>query len=170
MTSPPKYDLLKTTPAEQLATSGCYLVWLIRTKGHESTISEVERAVEQLAREHGSVGYLTLLETGAELIIDADIRTHMSDMVRRTTHLYFGSSLIFEEEGFRATAYRSLVTAINLASRVKHPNKVFRRVADGAQWLSQLRPDALPSAEELVALVETLREQQHDDVARSQSA
>jgi hypothetical protein len=80
--------------------------------------------------------------------MSAGTSTHSSAAIRRVS-----------PGPFHATAIRSLVTAINVASRAQHPNRVFSDLREGLSWVSRLTA-AEPTPAGLVHIVQTLRQLQ----------
>jgi len=76
--------------------------------------------------------------------------------VRRYSPRFSGVAVVFEAPGFQATVVRSLVTAVNLASRASHPTKVFDELRAGTSWLCQLTPGE-PAGARLLAVTNQLR-------------
>jgi hypothetical protein len=85
-----------------------------------------------------------------------DLRESVDAYVRRYSARFTGAAIVFEAPGFQATVVRSVVTAINLASRASHPTKVFDDLRTGCSWLGRLTPGE-PTASRLYELTTQLR-------------
>ncbi len=84
------------------------------------------------------------------------IQATVSELIRKYTQSIRGAAVVSEGTGFRATAVRSLVTAIHIAGRASHPTKVFATVPDALAWLATKRSDRgldMLRAEQAVALL-----------------
>jgi tRNA U38,U39,U40 pseudouridine synthase TruA len=66
-----------------------------------------------------------------------------------------GAAITFEGRGFKMTMVRSVITAINMASRTQFPNSVFADVDSAATWLAMCAP-TLRSAN-VLSVVDQLR-------------
>ncbi len=140
-----------------MAVAGQVVVHVVRTRGDLTSIRALDQAVARQAAAFGTVAYLVLLEAGADLMMDADVRQAASKMVADHTGHLLGAAMVYERQGFAATAFRSLVTAINLTSRASHPNRVFSELAPAVTWLGELDPSVRPCSQELIDLVSELR-------------
>jgi hypothetical protein len=116
----------------------------------------MRRALDDLASRYDKFGYAAVIEADAQLLMPADIRNGFNALVKRYSPRFTGAAIVFEKTGFQATAVRSVVTAINLASRATHPNHVFADLREGVSWLSQMTPGE-PTAGGLLQIIQQLR-------------
>jgi hypothetical protein len=116
----------------------------------------VRRAVGDLADRYETFGYLTIMELTANLAMPSEIRGTFDAIIRRYTTRFSGAAIVYERQGFQATAVRSLVTAINFATRASHPTRVFDDLRQGIAWLSRLTPGE-PTAARLTQIATQLR-------------
>lgn len=144
-------------PAFLVAVTGRYVVQIIRDRATTTTVALMRRALDDLASRYDRFGYVGVIEADAQLLLPADIRNGFNAVVKRFSPRFTGAAIIFEKTGFHATAVRSVVTAINLASRSTHPNQVFADLREAVSWLSQLTPGE-PTAAGLLAIVQQLRQ------------
>lgn len=149
-------DIYSRDPAFLVAVTGRYALQIIKERGTMITVSLVRRALDDLAGRHDKFGYLVLLEADAQLLIPLDIRDGYNALIKRYSPLLTGAAIVFEKAGFQATAVRSIVTAVNLASRASHPNHVFADLRAGVSWLSQVTPGE-PGAGGLLSIMQQLR-------------
>lgn len=122
-----------------IALTGRYFLQLSRRGQASMTIvSQASRALTDLAARHEKFGWVTIIEPEADLSLQPDVRSGFNALVKRYSSRVAGAAIVFERAGFHATAVRSLVTAINVASRATHPNRVFSDVREAASWVSKL--------------------------------
>ncbi len=143
-------------PGYVVAVTGRCLIQIISDRMTSTTISLTRRALADLADRHDSFGFLAVLESSAKLTMEPDLRESVDAYVRRYSTRFTGAAIVFEATGFQATVVRSVVTAINLASRASHPTKVFDDVRTGCSWLGRLTPGE-PTAARLYELATQLR-------------
>jgi hypothetical protein len=74
--------------------------------------------------------------------------------------------VVCEGTGFRATAVRSIVTAIHMASRSTHPSRVFSTPEPAIEWLAGTRSDGALGAALLLEASATLRAKLQARLAR----
>lgn len=106
-----------------------------------AAIDALARTMHQLVERHGALRSLSVAErkTGSEAV--GEHRAAASELIRKHTQSIRGAAVVSEGTGFRATAVRSLVTAIHIAGRASHPTKVFGTVPDAIAWLATKRAD-----------------------------
>ena len=149
-------DIYSRDPAFLVAVAGRYAIQIIKDRGTTTTVSSMRRALDELASRYPTFGYLAVIEPDAQLLMPADIRNGFNALVKRYSPRFTGAAIVFEKTGFHATAVRSVVTAINLASRATHPNQVFSDLRAGVSWLSPLTPGE-PSTAALLQIIQQLR-------------
>jgi stage II sporulation SpoAA-like protein len=124
------------------------------------------RAMAQLVERHSKISSLSVVERKVGPSIDADGRKAVADLSTRYTHHITGTAVVCEGTGFRATAIRSIVTAVRMASRASHPQKVFATVEEAVAWLAPMHVGGVhvPTALQSITL---LRARLQERLARS---
>lgn len=143
-------------PGYVVATVGRCLIQITVDRTTATTVGLIRRALEDLSDRHATFGFLCLLEPSAQLVMSPDIREGVNAFARRYSERFTGAAIVYEVQGFQATVVRSIVTAVNLASRATHPTKVFDDLRAGTSWLSRLTPGE-PTAARLFQLTTQLR-------------
>jgi hypothetical protein len=140
-----------------VALTGRYFLQLSRSGQASMTIvSQSNRAVADLAARNDKFGWVTIIEPEAELTMPENVRNGFNALVKRYSSRISGAAIVFEKTGFHATAVRSLVTAINVASRATHPNRVFSEVREAVSWVTKLTGGE-PSAAGLAHIIQQIR-------------
>lgn len=139
-----------------IAVAGRYLVQIHRQHMTATGVSLMRRALTDLANEYPTFGYLAVVEPDAQLLLPPDIREGVQANAKRFSSRFSGAAVVYEKTGFQATALRSVVTAINFASRATHPNHVFGDLREAISWLSQLTGGE-PTAARLLGITKLLR-------------
>lgn len=139
-----------------VAVCGRYYIQIVKDRVTQATVSAMRRAVTDLSERHEKFGFVVIMEPESQVLMSADIRTGVSSLVKRFSHRFTGAAIVYEKTGFHATAMRSLVTAINFASRANHPNRVFSDLQEGVSWLSNLTPGE-PTGTRLMQITRELR-------------
>jgi hypothetical protein len=149
-------DLFSHDPGFVVAATDRYMLQITRTSGHHPGVTAMGRALAELAARHDKFGCIAVVEPGAKLRIPADVREGYATLIKRYSPHFAGIAVIYEKSGFQATALRSLITALNIASRATHPHHVFADLREGAAWVSKLTaPEPTPAA--LVQIVKLLQ-------------
>jgi hypothetical protein len=149
-------DLFSHDPGFVVAATDRYMIQITRTRGHQPGVRAMGHALEELATRHDKFGCIAVVESGAKLRLPADIREGYGALVKRYSPYFSGIAVIYEKSGFQATALRSLMTALNVASRATHPHHVFADVREGAAWVSKLTAHE-PTPATLVHIVKLLQ-------------
>jgi hypothetical protein len=149
-------EVYSRDPGFVVAVTGRYFVQIIKDCATTTTVSLQRRALADLALRYDKFGYIALIEPEATLLIAPDVREGFNTLVKRYSPRFTGAAIVYEKTGFHATALRSVVTAINFASRASHPNHVFADLREGAIWLGKLTPPE-PTPMALVNIVQQLR-------------
>jgi hypothetical protein len=152
----PELTIYSGEPGYVVAVSGRCLIHVNQERMTSTTISLIRRALADLADRYDTFGYLSVLEAKCSLTMAPDLRESVDAYVRRYSTRFTGAAIVFEAPGFQATVVRSVVTAINLASRASHPTKVFDDLRTGCSWLGRLTPGE-PTASRLYELTSQLR-------------
>lgn len=143
-------------PAYVIAVAGRYLVQIARLHFNATGVSLLRRAMSDLAAEYPTFGYLAIVEPEAKFLLPPDIREGVQANVKRFSSRLAGAAIVFEKPGFQATALRSVVTAINFASRATHPHQLFADLRESISWLTPLTGGE-PTAARLLAIARMLR-------------
>jgi len=143
-------------PGYTVAVVGRYLIHIHTERTTSTTVGVVRRALADLEARYDKFGYLCVMERSSELILPSDVRASIDVYVKRYSSRFTGAAIVFEEPGFRATVVRSLVTAVNVASRASHPTQVFDALQAGIAWLGGITPGE-PTPTRLHQIVEQLR-------------
>lgn len=149
-------EVYSKDPGFVVAVIGRYFVQIVKDCATTTTVSLQRRALADLALRYDKFGYICLIEPEAKLLIPPDIREGLNALVKRYSPRFTGAAIVYEKTGFQATALRSVVTAINVASRATHPNHVFSDLREGTTWLGKLTPHE-PTPSGLANVVQQLR-------------
>jgi hypothetical protein len=153
-----RYTVVARESGYAIATAGSCVVQLVHTQLTLAGISATRRALGDLTDRYDKVGFITVLEDTSKVTVTDEIRAGVAGIVRQYSPLFCAAAVVFEGQGFRATAVRSVVTALNIASRAQHPNRVFSRLNDGIGWVeSKTARSNRVGCETLMALVAELR-------------
>jgi hypothetical protein len=143
-------------PSHVVAAVGRCLVHITIERTTATTVGILRRALADLSDQHATFGFLCVLEPSAQLVMEPDVREGVNAFARRYSERFSGAAIVYEVPGFQATVVRSIVTAVNLASRATHPTKVFDDLRAATAWLARLTPGE-PSATRLLQLTTQLR-------------
>lgn len=81
------------------------------------------------------LGFLTIIESKADIRAPAAARQAVAQILRDYGGDIRAAAIVYEADGFKATIVRSAITAINLASRSRFPNRVFSNTRQALDWL-----------------------------------
>lgn len=140
-------DIVDSESGWAIATPGNYIVAIVTGRMDIHGARQMIAVTERQCQEHAKVGYLSLLTKTSSSMMARDVRQTVDEMVQRYTSRYGAAAIVFEGEGFAATFVRSVVTAINLATRASHPNRVFSQVEPALMWLQDTFPGGASSFE-----------------------
>jgi hypothetical protein len=150
-------DIYSRDAAFVVAVAGRYVIQIVGDRGTLMMVSQIRRALDDLSVRYEKFGYLAVIEAEAQLLLAPDVRNGLNALVKRFSPRFTGAAIVFEKAGFHATAVRSVVTAINLASRATHPNHVFSDLREGVSWLTHITPGE-PAAGGLLNITQQLRQ------------
>jgi len=151
---PGSCEVISESPTELVATAGDCLLVVIRTTLSAEGVSAIQRAFEQLEREHKRVGYLSYIDGDNVTMMEPSARGLMARVVGRHTRRIGVAAIVVAGEGFRATVVRKLLTGIHLASRAEHPMSAFRALEPALDWYEATWPERrLPRADLREALL-----------------
>jgi hypothetical protein len=122
-----------------------------------SGVAGVRRALEQLSKLSEQMGYLVLNDPPFRLGMAPEVRTALTLTFQRFEERIAAAARVYEEPGFKATAIRGLVAASHVASRARHPAKVFAEAGPALQWIHSLLPESKVSLSELDQFVRDQR-------------
>lgn len=139
-----------------VASVGKYFIHIVRTRMNITGVSLIRRAVTEISERYDKFGYFVIVEPDADLLLPADVRTGIDSIVKRFSSRISGAAVVFERQGFQATALRCLVTAINVSSRASHPTQVHSDLHEALSWLNGLTGGE-PTVGRLLQVVKQLR-------------
>jgi hypothetical protein len=135
------YELLHFGETDLVACVGPCLVVV----SHTLTLEAVEamgRGMAKLVHRYNKLSSLSLVDRKNGPNTTPEARDAITEIVRKHSHGITGAAVVCEGTGFRATAIRSIVTAIHMASRSSHPSKVFSEPEPAIEWLASTRSDS----------------------------
>jgi hypothetical protein len=155
---PPRMEnLVETESFAVFSVDECVvLVW--KQPPIMAAVDENRRLFQRLRTRHpqDKLSYLVVAETGVGIQMASDVRAAVAAMLREYQKAIVGSAIVFEATGFRASIVRSVVAAINLASRLEFPSSVQSDLASAARWLVE-KGGLRMSAADLVEAVRAFR-------------
>jgi hypothetical protein len=159
------FELIHDGDTDLIACVGPVVVLVVDVFSPTS-VAALGRAMSQQLERYPKIGSLSIVERKVGSSIDAEGRKAVAELSTRYTNHICGTAVVCEGTGFRATAIRSIVTAVRMASRASHPQKVFATAEESIAWLAALLPGSIhiPSALQSVAL---LRARLQERLARS---
>lgn len=100
-------------------------------------VQSAARVFTKLSETQGDkgFGFLTIIENDADVSTSAEARNAMSKALTDHDRWLRAAAIAYEADGFKATIVRSVVTAINLISAPRFPNRVFRSNREAVRWL-----------------------------------
>jgi hypothetical protein len=139
-----------------------YVILIWRRKTVASGVNDVRRGFLEVvrARTASKLGFITVVDAECEMSAAPDVRGEVVELLRIYADRVGAAAVAFEGTGFRMTMVRSVITAINLASRSRFPSSVFTDKVSAALWLDQQMQStghAVPAAR-IVGAVEHLRQ------------
>lgn len=159
-------DILHLGESDLIACAGPCLIVVVDTltvAGLEATA----RGMARLTQRHGKMCSVSVIERQAPTTLDPERRKAATELTRKYTKCITGAAVICEGTGFRATAVRSVVTAIHMASFSSHPSKVFSSSGPAVDWLATTQPAGALDVPGLNQAIEMLRSRLRDHVQRA---
>jgi hypothetical protein len=130
-------------------------VW--RSAATARTAVRLATVLRRFAAGHsGGVSMIVVIEPGCTMP-DTEARERMSRDMKRHETFTRHMVLVYEGEGFRAAAVRSVVAGMQLLSRQVVPTTTVATVTQGASWLAERRASESLSAKELEEAVTVIR-------------
>jgi hypothetical protein len=80
------------------------------------------------------IALLTIVEERAPMP-PTECRQSIAETLRDASDHILASAVVFEGEGFRAAAVRSVVAGLNMLARQKFPHKVFSDISEAGSWM-----------------------------------
>jgi hypothetical protein len=139
-----------------IATWNDVLISIWRSDVEPDDLKPAEEAQAALMEAHPRYATLAVAEAGA-LRMSSEARKEAARMTRLGQKACNAVAVVIGVEGFRGAAVRAAITAVNLISGARVPQRSFGQVDPAAAWLLerlQRTPSALP---ELVAAVKRVR-------------
>lgn len=155
---PTSVDILHFGSTDLVACAGPCVV-TVSVEITMSGIDAITRAMARLQRRFGTVCAFSITDRQSSGGIDPACRQGLIELSRKYTHILSGTATVLEGSGFRATALRSLVTAVHLASASSHPAKVFASVQPALEWLASTQPAGAIDVASLAQAITTFRAQ-----------
>jgi hypothetical protein len=130
------------------------VVWTGHTT-HDGVVAS-RRSILALGREHPEgVGLITIVEHNAPMP-PGEVRDEVAKFLKESSDIIKASAVVFEGEGFRAAAVRSVVTGVSMLAKQAFPHRVFAHVDEAASWMGPKLPGA-PKGEDLLKDIAGLR-------------
>jgi hypothetical protein len=160
------YELLHLGDSDLVACVGPCLVVVSNTLSLES-VEAMGRGMAKLVHRYGKLSSFSLVDRKSGPNTTPEARDAITELVRKHSHGITGAAVVCEGTGFRATAIRSIVTAIHMASRSSHPSKVFSEPEPAIEWLASTRSDGALDMALLRQASEGLRAKLQERIARA---
>jgi hypothetical protein len=143
-----------------VATVDRYLLLVWRKRVTASGAVAAERVLKRLyaQRPLATLGFVTLVEEGCSLSVDAEPRETVARMLREHNYALGAAVVAYERPGFVSAIVRSVITAINVASRAVFPSQVTDNIDDAVAFVTATLHDAsLHRQRALVAALNQMR-------------
>lgn len=134
------YDLLHLGSTDLVACVGpCLLIlsYTITLPGVEA----IGRGFAKLTQRDKKACSMSIVERRSGPGTAPEARDAIAEIAKKYDKNMSGSAIVCDGTGFRATAVRSVVTAIHMASRSSSPSKVFAAPEPALEWLQTTRPN-----------------------------
>lgn len=122
-----------------VAALGSYVLLVWRKRIDALGVIWAKKAFADLLLERPTekISFLTVVQADCELSTSPEVRKELAGLLAKHNDHLAGAAIAFEGEGFRMTVVRSIITAINMASRTRFPNAVFSNTTDAVDWLHE---------------------------------
>lgn len=163
----PSFDVLHLGEKDLIACDGRCLV-IVTEALSRAGIAALDQGMARLTGQWGTAASISIVEdkaTGTSL--HADDRRALTEIARKYGKVTSASAVVCVGTGFRATAIRSVVTAIHMASSSPHPSKVFATPEPALAWLAAKHPEGLLDVPALARTVAALRAQLREQQTRN---
>jgi hypothetical protein len=158
-------DILHFGSTDLVASAGPCII-TVSVEITMSGIDAIARGMARLQRRYATLCAFSITDRQSSGGIDPECRQGLIELSRKHTHILSGTATVLEGTGFRATALRSLVTAIHMASSSSHPAKVFASVQSGLEWLASTQPAGALDISSMAQAVATFRAQLKEKASR----
>jgi hypothetical protein len=117
------------------------LVWRrqITAAGARAARDAMTRLYE--ARPFSPLGFITLIEEGCSLNTSAEVREILAGMLRDHNYVLGATAVAYERPGFVSAIVRSVITAINVASRAVFRTDVSARLDLAVRFITHVLDD-----------------------------
>jgi hypothetical protein len=132
--APPSCEMVYQSSNDLVAMVGDCLVVIMVKELTPLCVNAVGRGFASLTRRYTKVNYFSVIEQGT-LVMHPEARREMVKVVSKHTQSITGAAVVCNGTGFRATAVRSVITAIHMASFASHPLRVFSALDPALAWL-----------------------------------
>lgn len=139
-----------------VATLGDCLIVILSKGFTVAAVHAIGAAFTSLLQRHQNVAYFSLIERG-RLRLQDGARAGMARVIGRHTRDLRCAAILLEGGGFSATAVRSIITAVHVASLASHPLRVHSDLAAALSWLEAHPGEGAPERSVLEACVQRLR-------------
>lgn len=160
------YELLHLGDTDLVACVGPSLVVVSNTLTLEA-VDAMGRGMAKLAHRYGKLSSISFADRKNGPNTASAVRDGITELVRKHSNAITGAAVVCEGTGFRATAIRSIVTAIHMASRSSHSSKVFSASEAAIEWLASTRNDGALDVALLLEASSVLRAKLQERLARS---
>ncbi len=131
-------------------------------------VDAMAKTMAALSKRYEKMCTLSVIERKLGSSIDAEGRRGVADISRKYTSQISGTAVVCEGSGFRATAIRSIVTAVRMASRASHPSQVFAGTEPALAWLASTQPAGAFNLPSITHSVATLRARLQEHLGHTQ--
>jgi hypothetical protein len=163
------YDLLHLGPGDLVARVGPCLIIVTHSLTLEG-VDAIGRGLAKQTQRQQKACSISIVERKSGPGTTPEARAAIAELVRKYDTSISGAAVVCDGSGFLATAVRSVVTAINMASRASHPSKVFATCEPALDWLQTTRPAHDLDIALLGQAVATLRPRLKDHMQRLAAA
>jgi hypothetical protein len=163
------YDLLHLGAGDLVARVGPCLIVVSYSLTLEG-VEAIGRGLAKQTQRQQQACSISIVERKSGSGTTPEVREAIAEVVRKYDNSITGAAVVCDGSGFRATAIRSVVTAINMASRASHPSKVFATCEPALEWLQATRPDRDLDIELLCQALASLRPRLKDYMDRLAAA
>lgn len=160
------HEVLHLGETDLVACVGPSLVVVSNTLTLEA-VDAMGRGMAKLEHRYGKLSSLSYVERKSGANTAPAARDGIAQIVRKHSHAITGAAVVCEGTGFRATAVRSVVTAIHMASRSSHSSKVFSAPEAAIEWLASTRSDGALDVALLLETSGVLRAKLQERLARA---
>jgi hypothetical protein len=131
------YEVLHAGPTDLIASVGPCLIVISHTITLDG-VAAIGRGLAKLTQRYEKACSVSFVERKSGPGTAPEARQAIAEIAHEYDKHISGAAVVCDGTGFRATAVRSVVTAINMASRASHPSKVFATGDLALQWLQSL--------------------------------